>query len=66
MLPENVVLQAPNRFSNWPSPDHFANGGVRDLSSPAPWRVADPTVVGVEPGGLLVAGKMGAPKLPSR
>jgi hypothetical protein len=52
-LPEKVILRGADQVQQVVITGHFANGGVRDLTQETIWRVADPAVVKVEPGGLL-------------
>jgi hypothetical protein len=58
-LPEKVVLRGGDEVQQLVVTGRFANDGVRDLTQEAVWRVADPAVVRVEAGGLLVVGKNG-------
>jgi hypothetical protein len=60
VLPEKVALRGVDPVQQLVITGHFANGGVRDLTSQVTFRVADPTIIKVEPGGLLVALKDGA------
>jgi hypothetical protein len=59
-LPEKVILHSADQVQQLVITGHFANDGVRDVTQQAVWRVADPNVVRVEAGGLLVVGKSGA------
>src|SRR5262249_26037877 len=59
VLPEKVILRGADQLQQLVVTGHFANEGVRDLTSESVLRVADPTIVGVERGGLLVALKNG-------
>src|SRR5262245_42270833 len=60
VLPEKVILLGADQVQQMVVTGHFANSGVRDLTAQIALRVADPAVVGVEPGGLLVARKNGS------
>lgn len=59
VFPEPVTLRGADQVQQLVVTGHFANDGVRDLTSQVAWRAADPTVVRVEAGGLLVALKNG-------
>lgn len=53
-LPNRVALRGADQVRQLVVTGHFANGGSRDLTRDAAWRVADPAVVRIETGGLLV------------
>src|SRR5947209_1047031 len=59
VLPEKVVLRGAEQVQQLVATGTFANGGLRDLTSEAVYRVADAAVARVEAGGLLVAVKTG-------
>jgi hypothetical protein len=60
VLPDRVALRGAAQVQQLLVTGHFANGGVADLTTQAAWRVVDPRVVRVEPGGLLVAQNNGS------
>src|SRR5262249_60039441 len=60
VLPDRVALRGAGQVQQLLVTGHFANGGVADLTTQAAWRVGDPRVVRVEPGGLLVAQNNGS------
>jgi hypothetical protein len=60
VLPEKLTLRGAHQVQQVVVTGHFANGGIRDLTPTCDLRVADPAVVRVEAGGLLVAVKDGA------
>ncbi len=55
LLPASVVLRGSDQVQQLVVTGQYGNGGVRDLTAAATFRVADPSVVRVEKGGLLVA-----------
>lgn len=59
VLPDKVALRGAGQVQQLVVTGHFANGGVRDLTSHVGFRAAAPSVVKVERGGLLVALKNG-------
>src|SRR4051794_28584627 len=58
--PNMVALRGADQVRQLVVTGLFANGGSRDLTCEVVWRVADPSVVRIERGGLLVALKSGA------
>jgi hypothetical protein len=59
ILPEKVTLRGADQVQQLVVTGHYANDGVRDVTQEAVLRAADPTIVGVERGRLLVARKNG-------
>lgn len=55
VLPDPVVLRGAEQIQQLVITGHYANGGVRDLTSQATFRAADPKVVRIQAGGMLVA-----------
>jgi hypothetical protein len=55
VLPEEVVIRGRDELHQLVLTGHFANGGVKDLTTKATWRVADDAIARVEDAGLLVS-----------
>ncbi|MCS7161691.1 MAG: DUF1549 and DUF1553 domain-containing protein [Gemmatales bacterium] len=53
--PERVTFRGVDQLRQLLVTGHYANGGVRDLTCTASYRVANPQVARVEAGGLLVS-----------
>lgn len=60
VLPDRVVLRGADQVQQLVITGTFANGGLADLTGQAAWRVANPRVVRLEAGGLLVASANGS------
>src|SRR5262245_26376113 len=58
-IPEKVILKGADHSQQLVITGHFANDGVRDLTSDATWRVADGQIVQVDAHGLLSVKKNG-------
>src|SRR5262245_24278641 len=55
VLPERLVFRGAGQLQQLIITGHYANGGVRDLTASAGFRILDAKVIRLEAGGLLVS-----------